>query len=91
MTTKRLRGFKKRLKLTQTFGSRTTVWRRVYIHQQRYDEAVAQLKKAIEVSGGSNEPVTQLGYVFAKSGQREQAKAIIEKLRLAGTKTNVPA
>ena len=91
MTTKRLRGFKKRLKLTQTFGSRTTVWRRVYIHQQRYDQAVAQLKKAIEVSGGSNEPVTQLGYVLAKSGQREQAKAIIDKLRLAGTKNYVPA
>ena len=45
----------------------------------------------IEVSGGSNEPLTQLGYVFAKSGQREQAKAIIEKLRLAGTEKYVPA
>jgi len=45
----------------------------------------------IEVSGGSNEPITQLGYVLAKSGQREQAKAIIDKLRLAGTKNYVPA
>ena len=49
------------------------------------------MKKAIEVSGGSNEPITQLGYVLAKSGQREQAKAIIEKLRLAGTENYVPA
>jgi len=44
----------------------------------------------IEVSGGSNEPLTQLGYVFAKSGQREQAKAIIEKLRLAERKAMFP-
>ena len=45
----------------------------------------------IEVSGGSNEPITQLGYVLARSGQREQAKATIEELKLAATKGYVPA
>jgi len=83
--------FQKTLEIDPKFWIADNGLARVYIRQQRYDQAVAQLKKAIEVSGGSNEPITQLGYVLAKSGQREQAKAIIDKLRLAGTKNYVPA
>jgi coproporphyrinogen III oxidase len=39
------------------------------------------LNKVRAFSGGSIEPVTQLGYALAKSGSREQAQVVIEELK----------
>ena len=64
---------------------------RVYTRQGRYDEAIGEFRKAIEFAGGANEPVTQLGYVLAKSGRREQAKETLEELKVSATKNYVPA
>jgi len=66
---------------------------RVYIRQGRYAEAIAALNRAIELSGGnSTEPVTQLGYALAKSGNREQAQATLVKLKSPAANENfVPA
>jgi len=54
---------------------------RVYIRQGRYPEAIAALTKARELSRGSTEPVMQLGYALAKSGNRERAEATLEELK----------
>lgn len=65
---------------------------RVYIRQGRYAETVAELNKAIEFSGGnSSDPVTQLGYALAKSGNREQAQATLAELKSLAAKNFVPA
>jgi Flp pilus assembly protein TadD len=64
---------------------------RVYIRQGRYAEAIAVLTKARELSGGSTEPVTQLGYALAKSGNRERAQAILAELNSIAAENYVPA
>ncbi len=64
---------------------------RVYIRQERYSEAIVILEKSIEWSGGSVEPITQLGYALAKSGNREQALETLSELRSRAANTYVPA
>lgn len=64
---------------------------RIYIRQERYPEAIAALTKAIELSGGSPEPLTQLGYALAKSGNRAGARAALEKLKSSAAANYVPA
>ncbi len=64
---------------------------RVYIRQERYAEAIAELNKAKELSGGSTEPLTQLGYALAKSGNRERAQATLEELKFVAKENYVPA
>ncbi|MDQ3042120.1 MAG: hypothetical protein M3R11_07035 [Acidobacteriota bacterium] len=49
------------------------------------------MTKAKELSGGSTEPTTQLGYALAKSGNREQAQATLEELKSFAKNSYVPA
>jgi len=50
------------------------------------------LNKAIELSGGkSTEPITQLGYALAKSGNRERAQATLAELKSLAAVNYVPA
>jgi serine/threonine-protein kinase len=63
---------------------------RIYLQKQMYAEALAALNKAKELSD-STEPIPQIGYALAKSGQREQARATLEELRQLSNKENVPA
>ena len=79
------------LRIEPTFWIAHNILGRVYTRQGRYDEAIGEFRKAIEFAGGANEPVTQLGYVLAKSGRREQAQATLEELKLSATKSYVPA
>ncbi len=81
----------KTLELDPNFWIAHNVLARVYIRQGRYAEAVAELNKAIEFSGGSTEPVTQLGYALAKSGDRERAQAALETLKSFAAEKSVPA
>ncbi len=55
-----------------------------------YAEALAALNKAKELSD-STEPITQIGYALAKSGQHEQARATLEELKQLSIKKYVPA
>ncbi len=85
-------GSKKTLELDPNFWVAHNVLGRVYVRQERYAEAVVELNKAIELSGGnSTEPVTQLGYALAKSGNREGAQATLEELKFLAKENYVPA
>jgi TolB-like protein/DNA-binding winged helix-turn-helix (wHTH) protein/Flp pilus assembly protein TadD len=64
---------------------------RVYILQRRYDDAIDELTKARDLSGGSIEPTTQLGYALAKSGRHERAGEVLEELRSRAATDHVPA
>jgi Flp pilus assembly protein TadD len=46
-----------------------------------YTHAIAELEKALELSGGGSEPLMQLGYAYAASGDRAKAEEQIERLR----------
>ncbi len=47
----------------------------------RYDDAMDAVRKAIQLSGGSAEMTATLGYVYARSGDRARAKAVLEELK----------
>ena len=65
---------------------------RVYLHEERFDEAIAAFNKARELSGGGSvEPIAQLGYTFAKSGKPREARAILEELKTGFDENYVPA
>jgi TolB-like protein/Flp pilus assembly protein TadD len=83
--------YKKTLEIEPNFWIAHNGAARIYIRQERYPEAVAALNKAIELSGGSTEPATQLGYALAKSGNRQQAQATLAKLKLLAAENYVPA
>jgi Flp pilus assembly protein TadD len=81
----------KTLEIEPNFWGAHNILARVYIHQGRFEEAIVKLNKAKELSGGSTEPITQLGYALAKSGNRERAQATIAELKLLAAKNYVPA
>jgi TolB-like protein/tetratricopeptide (TPR) repeat protein len=51
-----------------------------YLKQGRSAEAITALKKAVELSGGSSITLGDLGYVYAVTGKRTEAQAIIKQL-----------
>ncbi len=83
--------YQKTLEIEPNFWIAHNGLARIYIRQKRFAEAVAALDKAIELSGGSTEPQTQLGYVLAKSGNREGANATLEELKTLAKENYVPA
>ena len=53
-----------------------------YYHARRYDkEAIAELNKALAVSGNWSAVVAELAYVYAVSGRRDEAQKIIQELK----------
>lgn len=63
---------------------------RIYLHQAHYPEAIVVLQKAKELSNTS-EPMTQLGYALAKSGNRTGAQAALAELQSFDVQNYVPA
>jgi adenylate cyclase len=53
---------------------------RIYIRQQRYEEAIVELEKARKLAPESCEPPMQIGYALAVSGNRERARATLNEL-----------
>jgi TolB-like protein/Flp pilus assembly protein TadD len=49
----------------------------VYVQKHKYDEAVAEFKKAIEVSGGDATFISNLAYVYALEGRQGEAEKIL--------------
>lgn len=61
----------------------------VYLRQGRKADALAEAKKAVELTNGKiRRMVSNLGVAYAKNGQAENAKAIIKELEDAYAKQN---
>jgi tetratricopeptide (TPR) repeat protein len=52
-----------------------------YLHKGMYREAVAEMQKAIDLSGGSPVWVSRLGSVYAQAGRRDEAIKILNGLK----------
>jgi tetratricopeptide (TPR) repeat protein len=50
------------------------------VQKHMYDEAIAEFKRAIELSGHSGAFDSNLAYAYAASGRKEEAMKIIEDL-----------
>ena len=51
-----------------------------YLKQGRHSEAIAELQKAVELSGRERRPLRDLGYAYAVSGKRAEALAVLKEL-----------
>lgn len=52
-----------------------------YAQQHRYQEAIAELVRAIELSGGSAVMKGMLGFVYGKAGANDEALKIVQELK----------
>ena len=82
---------RKTLDMDPNFATAHFVLARCYAQQKRYPEAIAAMKRAIELAG--DEPLWNegLAYIYAKSGQREEALKILNKLNDEAKQRFVPA
>lgn len=58
---------------------------KIYLRQRRYMEAIAELNKAREFSGGNTETISLIGYTWAVSGDRAKAQTALDELKSAST------
>jgi serine/threonine protein kinase/TolB-like protein/Flp pilus assembly protein TadD len=52
-----------------------------YLHMAKHKEAVAEMKKAVDLSGGSLPMVGNLAYIYALAGRRYEAIKILNDLK----------
>lgn len=69
-------------------------WSHYYLGQAyeqigRYEEAIAEFKKAIPLSKGNPEATAALGHAYAVSGQKREAQKVLEELREYSTRQYV--
>jgi len=53
----------------------------VYEQVGRYEEAISEFKKALPLSKGNSEATAALGHVYAVSGQKNEARRVLEALQ----------
>ena len=51
-----------------------------YIQKGKYQKAIAELQKAVKLSGGRNLMLASLGYAYAVSGKRTEGQEVLNKL-----------
>ena len=62
---------------------------RTLLAQGKYDEAVAELKKSIPLSGESPDEPAELARAYALSGRRDEARKILEELKSLSARKQV--
>jgi tetratricopeptide (TPR) repeat protein len=62
-----------------------------YAQRGLYDEAVDELKKAVDLSEGSPVPLGHLGFVYGRKGDRAAAQRILGQLDALADRQYVPA
>ncbi len=60
------------------------------VHEKKYDEAITELRKAVELSEGGAAQMGALGYAYAVANRRAEALAIVEKLKDRSREHYVP-
>jgi serine/threonine protein kinase/Tfp pilus assembly protein PilF len=71
---------KKSLELDPSFPGAHRIMGFAYLKQQRYEEATAEFEKAVELSGRGSEALGELGYCYAITGKRAEARRILQEL-----------
>lgn len=53
----------------------------IFTKQQRYDEALAEAQKGVELNRRANSPLALLAHVYGRMGKRTEAEAVIKELQ----------
>ena len=82
---------KKTLEMDSNFATAHFVLARCFAEQKRYPEAIAEMKRAIDLAG--DEPLwnESLAYIYAKAGYKDEALRILNLLNEQSTHRFVPA
>jgi TolB-like protein/class 3 adenylate cyclase/Flp pilus assembly protein TadD len=62
----------------------------IFTKQKNYAEAIAQLNIAVEASHGNSDAVSMRAYVWAITGERAKAQAVLEQLKSAAEQRYIP-
>jgi tetratricopeptide (TPR) repeat protein len=57
-----------------------------FVQEHRYNEAITEFRKAIELSGGSTPFISNLAYAYAVSNRRNEAVKILNDLKTRSTR-----
>jgi tetratricopeptide (TPR) repeat protein len=79
----------KTLALDQAFVPAHTLLARVYTQQGSQTQALAEFKKALEISGGDTDELAALGYGYAAARQDSDAKKVLVELKDRAQQTYV--
>jgi tetratricopeptide (TPR) repeat protein len=60
------------------------------VQKRRYDEAITELRKAVELSEGGGVQLGSVGYAYAVAKRRAEALEIVEKLKGSSREHYVP-
>ncbi len=81
----------KTLELDPNFWVARLTLAKVYTRKRMYPEAIAELTKAREFSGGNTESISLIGYAWALSANRAQAQTTLDELISLSTRRYVPS
>ena len=71
---------KRMIELDSSFWAAHQTLGIAYLKQDKNAEALVEAQKSIDLSNRSNASLTLLGYVYARSGKRNEAQAVIREL-----------
>jgi serine/threonine-protein kinase len=80
----------KTLEIDPNFWIALLTLAKIYIRQGKYGEAIAELTKARNCSGGNTQTISLIGYACALSGDHAQALAVLDELKALSTQCYVP-
>jgi TolB-like protein len=62
----------------------------IFARQKKYAEAIAQLNIAVEASHGNSDATSMRAYVWAVTGERAKAQAVLDELQTAAAERYIP-
>ncbi len=83
-------GFHNAVELAPRFWVAHVNFAKVYEQTGEYDRAIAELELARTFSDGNTEPISLLGYVWAKSGRLAEAENVLAELLTLARQKYVP-
>ncbi len=81
----------KTFEIDRNFWIARLILARIYIGQERWKDALDELKSAQQASGGNTETISLAGFALARSGQREEALKLIAELRKRSDESYSPS
>jgi len=90
---KAIEQFKKTLEMDPKFPLATDQLPTVYGQKGMYDQAIAEYQKGTMLRGDAewSSPMAGLGYVYALSGKKKEAQAVLDELKQRSRQEYVPA